>query len=163
MDRDSFFVPAGYDSAPLLRDFDIQNELESLYEDRVPYIKPKNVIKEEEVMCEDVNIFLKKFVEKGKKMDGNLRRQHTDYTTEDNKKNNYGTEDRVSSNINRLKNKESSVDKLNDNFASNGKTVNFDIFNSKKSKNASIDLDNKNQTSGTSGNKISTTDRFVSI
>jgi hypothetical protein len=135
MDRDSYFVPAGYDSLSILRSFDIQNELQLLYEDRVPYVKPKNVIKEEEVQCEDLNLFLKRFVEKSKKLDVSSRRNiSADYTTEENKPNNYSTEERGSvsnSKTTTEKDKESLTVDIKENFTSNGKPVNFEIFNQK--------------------------------
>jgi hypothetical protein len=155
MDRDSYFVPAGYDWISILKNFDIQNELQLLYEERVPYVKPKNVIKEEEVVCEDVNLFLKRFVDKGKKVEGVTRRANlTEYATEENKPNNYSTEDRNSI----IKNTDNSND-IKDNFTSNGKSVNFEIFNNvQKGKNQSIDLN-----SGTSGitKPTTTSDRLV--
>jgi hypothetical protein len=133
MDRDSYFVPAGYDSISILKSFDIQNELQYLYEDRVPYTKPKNVIKEEEVLCEDLNLFLKRFIEKTKKLDPSARRNiSADYTTEENKPNNYGSNDRSSLANNRVvseKEKESVPSDIKENFTSNGKPVNFEIFN----------------------------------
>jgi hypothetical protein len=36
----------------------MNQELSKLYEERVPQVKPKNVIKEDEVVCEDINSFL---------------------------------------------------------------------------------------------------------
>lgn len=69
MDKDSYFIPVGYDSLSLLRNFDMNNQLAMLYEDKVAYVKAKNVIKEEEVVCEDINVFLKRYIDKGKKIE----------------------------------------------------------------------------------------------
>lgn len=72
-DKDSYFVPAGYDSAAMLKDFDMQEDLKLLYEERVPPVKPKNVYKEEEeVVCEDLNNFLGKFRDKNRKQDRHI-------------------------------------------------------------------------------------------
>lgn len=42
----------------LLRGFDISNDLQKLYEERIPQPKQKNIIKEQEVICEDISVFL---------------------------------------------------------------------------------------------------------
>ncbi len=42
----------------LLKGFDINNDLSKIYEDRIPTIKQKNIIKEQEVVCEDISVFL---------------------------------------------------------------------------------------------------------
>lgn len=42
----------------LLKGFDINNELSKIYEERIPAIKQKNIIKEQEVICEDMSVFL---------------------------------------------------------------------------------------------------------
>jgi hypothetical protein len=64
MDKDAYFIPAGYDSLPLLRNNDVSNDLSKLYEERVPYVKPKNIVREEEIICEDLSTFLSKFTKK---------------------------------------------------------------------------------------------------
>lgn len=123
MDKDSYFIPAGYDSLSVLKNFDIQNELQLLYEDRVPYVKPKNIIKEEEIVCEDVNAFLRRFVDKSQKMQSMHSRRNVSSSE-------YNTEDRQSlaNDDNRSSvNRESAQDPSKDNFSSNSK-VNFDIF-----------------------------------
>ena len=66
MDKDAFFVPAGFDSLQLLKSNDVNNDLTKLYEEKIPYIKPKNIIREDEVICEDINSFLTKYKNKGK-------------------------------------------------------------------------------------------------
>lgn len=60
IEKDSYFIPSGYDSAATIKNFDTQGHLTMLYEDKVPYVKPKNIIKEDEVGCEDLNSFLGK-------------------------------------------------------------------------------------------------------
>lgn len=42
----------------LLKGFDIGNDLSKIYEERIPAIKQKNIIKEQEVFCEDISVFL---------------------------------------------------------------------------------------------------------
>lgn len=54
MDKDSFFIPAGYDSQAILKNFDMNNDLGKIYEERIPANKPKNIVKEQEVICEDI-------------------------------------------------------------------------------------------------------------
>jgi hypothetical protein len=61
MDKDAYFIPAGYDSLPLLKNNDISYDLAKLYEERIPYTKPKNIVREEEIICEDISAFLSKF------------------------------------------------------------------------------------------------------
>lgn len=58
LDKDSYFIPAGYDSLTLLKGSDISNDLSKLYEDRIQTPKQKNILKEQEVQCEDISIFL---------------------------------------------------------------------------------------------------------
>ena len=58
MDKDSFFIPAGYDSLTILKSFDMNNDLAKIYEERIPEIKPKNLVKEQEVICEDISAIL---------------------------------------------------------------------------------------------------------
>ena len=36
----------------------MNNDLGKIYEDRIPVIKPKNIIKEQEVICEDITAYL---------------------------------------------------------------------------------------------------------
>jgi hypothetical protein len=88
MDKDSYFVPASYDSLPVLRSFDFRNDLRILYDERIYPIKQKSLTKEEEVVCEDINLFLKRFLDKNKKYDDKLNKpgngnveNKTDYTT----------------------------------------------------------------------------------
>jgi len=40
-DKDSYFVPSGYDSLPVLREFDSNDELKKLYDERIPPLKNK--------------------------------------------------------------------------------------------------------------------------
>jgi dynein light intermediate chain 1 len=127
-DKDSYFIPAGYDSLTILKNCDHQNELSLLYEDRVPIAKSKNIINEEEIVCEDVNVFLKRYVDKGQKVTATKR--NIEYTTEDNRQT-VSLEDKAS----KFDIKE---DMIRDNYASNGK-VNFDIFK-QSNKNPSMDL-----------------------
>lgn len=42
----------------LLKGFDISNDLSKIYEERIPAVKQKNIIKEQEVVCEDISVFL---------------------------------------------------------------------------------------------------------
>jgi hypothetical protein len=62
MDRDSYYIPVGYDSSSILKNFDSQGHLEILYDERIQKISQKNIIKEEEVVCEDTNAFLGKIL-----------------------------------------------------------------------------------------------------
>lgn len=152
MDRDSYFVPAGYDSISTLKSFDIQNELSMLYEERVPYVKPKNVIKEEEIACEDSNAFLKRFISSTKKPEPTSRRNISEhaYSTEDSKS---LLEEKL--NITRnLSEKDSAV---TENYTSNGKSVNFEIFKNQQGKLSSMDV------SATGAKPTSTAERLVII
>ena len=66
MDKDAFFVPAGFDFLQLLKSNDVNNDLNKLFEEKITFIKPKNIIREEDVICEDINSFLAKYKNKGK-------------------------------------------------------------------------------------------------
>ena len=132
MDRDSYFVPAGYDSITVLKNFDMQNELMMLFEERVPAIKQKNLLKEDEIVCEDVNTFLKRFVDKIQKGQ-TTRRNISDYGTEDLTKN-FTTND------------EKEKIKQEENYTSNSK-VNFDIFKNNNVKTPSMDISSVKTTS----------------
>jgi hypothetical protein len=66
MDRDAFFIPSGYDNLNVLKSTDVNNDLSTPYEERIPMVKPKAIIRDEEVFCEDVNTFLNKFKNKTK-------------------------------------------------------------------------------------------------
>ena len=60
IDKDCYFIPAGYDSLTALKSMDTQNDLNVLYDERIPQEKIKNFITEEEIVCEDTNVFLGK-------------------------------------------------------------------------------------------------------
>ena len=144
MDKDSYFIPAGYDSTSVLKNFDIQNELGLLYEDRVPVVKPKNVINEEEITCEDVNVFLKRFVDKGQKIQSanqSRRNVSSDYGTEDSRQSLIIEEARANARDTK------DVNDLKDNFSSN--KVNFDIFKQSTKLATSIDVTSYNKNAST--------------
>jgi hypothetical protein len=77
MDKDGYFMPAGYDTLQVLKSFDIRNDLRTLYDERILPVKQKSLAKEEEVICEDLNLFLKRFVDKTKKLDDKLSKLQT--------------------------------------------------------------------------------------
>ena len=60
IDKDCFFIPAGYDSLTALKQIDTQKDLEVLFDEKIPPEKTKNVAGEEEIICEDTNVFLGK-------------------------------------------------------------------------------------------------------
>ena len=59
-EKDSFFIPAGYDSLTALKNSDMQNMLSVLYDERIAAPKEKGYINEEEIICEEMNTFLAK-------------------------------------------------------------------------------------------------------
>lgn len=62
IEKDAYFIPAGYDSLPLLSSYDIQGDLSKIYNERVSNIKPKvNNAQDDELVCEDQQSFLKKY------------------------------------------------------------------------------------------------------
>jgi len=66
--NDCFFIPAGYDCSTTLVEFDIDKDLNTFYEDKIPPKKDNNKKEEEEIVCEETNAFLNKIRgEKGKK------------------------------------------------------------------------------------------------
>ncbi len=68
-EKDSFFIPAGYDSLTALKNSDTQNMLSVLYDERIAAPKEKGYINEEEIFCEETNTFLAKIKnEKRKKL-----------------------------------------------------------------------------------------------
>jgi len=42
----------------LLKGFDINNDLAKIYEEKIPHIKQKNLVKEQEIICDDLSAFL---------------------------------------------------------------------------------------------------------
>ena len=60
IDKDSFFIPSGYDSLDSLKLSDSLHYIDMLYEDRIQSEKMKPIIEEEEIICEDTNVFLGK-------------------------------------------------------------------------------------------------------
>jgi len=74
MDKDSYFVPSGYDSHPVLKSFDIRDDLKTTFDERIVPVKQKSMVKEEEVTCEDLNMFLKRYIDKNKKYDDKLNK-----------------------------------------------------------------------------------------
>ncbi len=61
IEKDAYFIPAGYDSTPLLASYDIQGDLSKIYNEKISTIKQKQTNNDEELICEDVQNFLKKF------------------------------------------------------------------------------------------------------
>ena len=67
-DKEAYFIPSGYDNLPLLQSNDEKNDLETLYEMKIPPVVKASVI-EEDIQCEDTNIlfdYLKQSGVKGK-------------------------------------------------------------------------------------------------
>ena len=58
IDRDSFFIPSGYDSLQTLKESDNNEYLKILFEEKIQKEAEKNIPIEEEIICEDTNIFL---------------------------------------------------------------------------------------------------------
>lgn len=59
-EKESYFIPAGYDSLSALKNSDTQNMLSILYDEKLPVVKPKTYVNEDEIVCEDTNVFLAK-------------------------------------------------------------------------------------------------------
>lgn len=60
IEKDSYFIPTGYDSLAILRDADSAGDLQKFFEDEVKEEKKSKEKKEEtEIECEDTNLFLK--------------------------------------------------------------------------------------------------------
>jgi dynein light intermediate chain 1 len=78
IDKDCYFIPAGYDSLTALKSMDTQNDLAVLYDERIPQEKMKNYVGEEEIVCEDTNVFLGKLkAEKGVRERGGISGHRT--------------------------------------------------------------------------------------
>ena len=60
IDRDSFFIPSGFDSLQTLKESDINEYLNILYEEKIQKEAEKNIPIEDEIICEDTNLFLSK-------------------------------------------------------------------------------------------------------
>lgn len=56
----------------LLKGFDVNNDLAKIYEEKIPYIKPKNLVKEQEVICEDISVFLNQYRDTKKQYPSNM-------------------------------------------------------------------------------------------
>jgi len=61
IDKDSYFIPAGYDSTPVLNSFDLQGDLSKIYNERISNLEKKKNEEEKEIICDDTQKFLKKF------------------------------------------------------------------------------------------------------
>lgn len=61
IDKESYFIPAGFDSNALLISNDIQGDLNKLFNEKISNMKTKNLVSDEELVCEDAQSFLKKF------------------------------------------------------------------------------------------------------
>lgn len=61
VEKDAYFIPAGYDSTPLLASYDLQGDLAKIFNEKISNVKQKQANNDEELICEDVQIFLKKF------------------------------------------------------------------------------------------------------
>ena len=63
VDKEAYFIPAGYDSLENLRLSDSSTKyIDMLYEDRIINEKSKPIQEEEEETCEDTNLFLSKLI-----------------------------------------------------------------------------------------------------
>lgn len=150
MDKDSFFIPSGYDSLTTLKNFDINNHLAMLYEERVPYVKPKNVIKEEEIMCEDTQVFLGKYRTTKKTTAFHAEKSHVQETT---------TEERSSIQRGVTVNDVNTKEDLQKDYLSNSNKANtkvdFGQFygSNNTTKNPSLDLTSKPTTSTLTANQ----------
>lgn len=80
IDKESFFIPAGYDSLNLLNSFDVQNDLSKIYSERINSSKVHVKATEEEVVCEESQAFLKKFYGQQPVSSGQSIRQRIDKT-----------------------------------------------------------------------------------
>ena len=60
IDRDSFFIPSGFDSLQTLKESDINEYLNILFEEKIQKEAEKNIPIEDEIICEDTNLFLSK-------------------------------------------------------------------------------------------------------
>jgi hypothetical protein len=154
MDKDSYFVPAGYDTLEVLRSYDIKNDLKTLYDEKIFPAKQKSVAKEEEVICEDLNSFLKKFVDKTKKLDDKMSKMQignapgeskTDYSSNTVSQNTEAGADYKS----KMSNLSSGRDIEKENSSSK---VNFDIF--KQSAGSSSKLAEVNESKMTTEEKL---------
>lgn len=61
IEKDSYFIPAGYDSSPLLASYDLQGDLSKIFNEKISNVKQRQANNEDELVCEDVQNFLKKF------------------------------------------------------------------------------------------------------
>ena len=61
IDKESYFIPAGYDSISVIKSYDINQELGRFFNDKIIPVKSKSQINEEEITCEDSQIFLKRY------------------------------------------------------------------------------------------------------
>lgn len=61
IDKESYFIPSGYDSLSILKSYDAQNDLDKIFAERINSTKQSAKALEEEITCEDSQMFLKKF------------------------------------------------------------------------------------------------------
>lgn len=125
MDKDAYFVPSGYDSLPVLKSYDIRNDLRTLYDERIIPVKPKSMVKEDEVVCEDLNLFLKRFIDKTKKFDDKLNKLQSAGLEN---KIDYGSSSITPTADSEMKNKLSITSRNETDKENSSNKVNFDIF-----------------------------------
>lgn len=61
IDKESYFIPSGYDSLSILKSYDAQNDLDKIFSERINSTKQSAKSIEEEISCEDSQMFLRKF------------------------------------------------------------------------------------------------------
>lgn len=61
IEKNSYFIPSGYDNLNVLNSFDQNGDLSRMFNDRIMKVKTKTEEKEEEMICEDPQVFLKKW------------------------------------------------------------------------------------------------------
>ena len=106
IDKEAYFVPAGYDNLPLLQSNDKSNYLEQAFETKIPPIIREDVT-EEDIQCEDTNLFFENLKQLGVKgRDKNINNKLTGASSfVEYKKNNFG--------INDMKNYETNITSMN--------------------------------------------------
>ena len=63
-DKNSYFIPSGYDRLSVLKSNDTQNDLNHDYADQIKGEKEEDIVMEEEIKCEKLSDYLKKIKER---------------------------------------------------------------------------------------------------
>ena len=132
IDKNSFFIPAGYDRLSVLKSSDTQSDLDYEFTDIIKEEKEEEEKIEEEILCENMSDFLKKVKERVYKSRKSILRD--DLKIGKSLLSNYGDKYKKKDTIDhhKDKDKDKEKDKLKEKISAAEKTNKFQKFMEKK-------------------------------